>query len=219
VLVTEQELDELLNDCPKLYHMAEHGSWPSIKERGLLSTTALLDLYGVSGGERAKIEEERRPVSVILKHETLPLAVIRDQIPMSDDALRKCLLDGLTPRDWYLMLNKRVFFWLSHARLLRLLGARAYRDKRHDILEIDTRCLVRDFRDKITLSPINSGSTIFNPSPRGNQTFARIEDYSYAGRPKGERAVELAVDYGVSNIADYVLRVTEMQGNVEVPSS
>ena len=45
--MTETELEELLSDCPTLYHMAEDRSWPSIRHRGLLSTTALLDLYGV----------------------------------------------------------------------------------------------------------------------------------------------------------------------------
>ena len=34
---------------PRLYHMAEAGSWESVKRHGLLSTTALLDLFEVSG--------------------------------------------------------------------------------------------------------------------------------------------------------------------------
>jgi hypothetical protein len=78
--------------------MAESGSWPSIKERGLLSTSAILDLYDVTGDDRRKIEETRRPVKVTLSRETLPPMVIRDQIPMNDSALCRCLLDGLAPR-------------------------------------------------------------------------------------------------------------------------
>ena len=50
--MTEGELAELIRDCPTLYHMAECGSWPSIRRHGLLSTSALLDLYGVQGAER-----------------------------------------------------------------------------------------------------------------------------------------------------------------------
>jgi hypothetical protein len=41
--VTEEELEELIADCPTLYHMAQRGSWESVKVRGLLSTSALLD--------------------------------------------------------------------------------------------------------------------------------------------------------------------------------
>ena len=45
---------------PTLYHMAEFGTWESICKHGLLSTTALLDLFGMSGAERTSIEACRR---------------------------------------------------------------------------------------------------------------------------------------------------------------
>jgi hypothetical protein len=218
VLVTDQELEEFLQNSRKLYHMAEFESWPSIRDRGLLSTTAILDLYSVQGEERRQIEEVRRPASVTLKHKTLPPIVIRDQLPMTDAALTPCLQDGLTPRDWYLLLNRRVFFWPSKERLTRLLGAKAYRDKKHDILEVDSSSLVRDYRDDITLSPINSGSTLFNPQPRGKQTFSRIADYPYAARPKDNRLAELAIDHSVRDISAHVTKVVEMQGDKELRS-
>jgi hypothetical protein len=41
--------------------MAEVGTWLSIRERGLLSTSALLDLYGIEGEERRRIESCNRP--------------------------------------------------------------------------------------------------------------------------------------------------------------
>jgi hypothetical protein len=218
--VIKLELEEFLNNCPKLFHMAEQGSWPSIKERGLLSTTAILDLYKVSGDAREDIEGKRRPKSVMVSADGLPDAVIRDQTPMSDKALTKCLLDNLKPQDWYRSLNKKVFFWVSKKRLLRLLGAKAYRNKRHDILEIDSKRLVEAYADKIWLCPINSGSTIMNPRPRGNATFAKISDYPYAEwkkkRNKVERIVELSVEYSVPDIRKFVTRVVEMKGDHEV---
>lgn len=214
--MTNEELEELFVNAPRLYHMAESDSWASIKERGLLSTSAILDLYGVTGDERKKIEETRRPASVTLTHETLPSLVIRDQIPITDWALTRCLLDGLSPSDWYLLLNQRVFFWPSKERLLRLLGARAYRGKKHDILEVDCRQLVEAYGDKITLSPINSGSTLFNPQSRGKETFRRISDYPYASRPKDNRLAELAIDHSVPDISRYVRRAVKMKGPDEL---
>lgn len=214
--MTEQELTEFLQSSPKLYHMAEFESWWSIKERGLLSTSAILDLYEVEGEQRREIEEVRRPASVVLAHEILPPITIRDQIPMSDDALRKCLLDGLEPADWYRLLNERVFFWPSKERLLRLLGARAYRNKKHDILEIDSASLFANYRDAITLSPINSGATLFDPQPRGKKTFSRIAAYPYGERPKDNRVAEVAIDHSVPDVANYVTRVSQMQGADEV---
>src|SRR5262245_1519796 len=97
--------------------MAARGSWQSIRERGLLSTIALLDLYRVEGAERLRIERQRRPLCVPLNAPGLPTAVIRDQIPMNDIGLRRCLPEHMTPGDWYQLLNSRVFFWLTRERL------------------------------------------------------------------------------------------------------
>jgi hypothetical protein len=132
--VTDAELEELLSDCPTLYHMAEDASWPSIRERGLLSTTALLDLYGSQGAEREQVEAQRRPAGVVLEHASLPRAVIRDQLPMDDGGLRRCLPGHIEPTDWYRLLNGKVFFWLTRRRLLTLLNARPYRRRPHDVI-------------------------------------------------------------------------------------
>jgi Family of unknown function (DUF7002) len=114
----------------------------------------------------------------------------------------------------------KVFFWLTPDRLLRLLGGKAYKQKPHDVLEVDTRALVRAYFEAIWLCPMNSGCTKPMPHPRGDDTFLRIRDYPYAERRrkkrKGERVVELAVDYSVPDIAAYVRRVVVMQGQSEL---
>jgi hypothetical protein len=89
--VTDAELEELLSDCPTLYHMAERGSWPSIRRHGLLSTTALLDRFEISGRERTSIEARRRSASITLSRPALGSAVVRDQLPMDDRGLSRCL--------------------------------------------------------------------------------------------------------------------------------
>ena len=217
--MTDGELDELLRDCPTLYHMAERGSWESIRRHGLLSTSALLDLFGVRGERREAIESCRRPESVTVSDPGLGKAVVRDQKPMDDAGLRRCLQDGLSPRDWYETLNSRVFFWLTRDRLLRLLRAGSYRDQEHDVLELDATALVGAYRDRITLAPINTGCTKPIPRERGRSTFAPIDSYPYADwrvrRPRGERVVELAVNGGVPDVERFVNRVSVMQGEVE----
>jgi hypothetical protein len=219
-LVTDQELQELLADCPVLYHMAEAGSWPSIRKHGLLSTSALLDLCGVTGAARKEIEKQRRPESVVIQHPILGRVVIRDNKPMDDKGLVRSLEGGLAPREWYALLNARVFFWLTRDRLLRLLGAAAYGAQAHDVLEVDSESLVRAHREKITLSPMNSGATKPIPHPRGPSTFLSIAEYPYSywrsRRPRGERVVELAVSPGVPDIKRFVQRVVRMQGSQEL---
>lgn len=214
--MTDDELAELLRDCPTLYHMAERGSWPSIRRHGLLSTSALLDLWQVEGQRREEVEAARRPEGVALEHPTLGRAVVRDQKPMDDAGLARCLRDGLAPADWYRLLNARVFFWLTRARLHRLLTAKPYRDTEHDVLELDAAELVRAYRARITLSPINSGVTRPFPAASGRDTFLSLAEYPYAHwrarRPRGERVVELSVLDGVADVERFVRRVTRMRG-------
>ncbi len=214
--MTEPELAEFLADCPTLFHMAARGAWPSILAHGLLSTSALLDLHAVTGAERCAIESARRPEGVTLHAPGLAPATIRDQKPLDEPGLRRCLLDGLSPADWCRLLNRRAFLWPSRARLLRLLDARPYRHDAHEVIELDAARVVAACRTGITLSAINSGATRPFPAARGLSTFLPIADYPYAHwrarRPRGERVVELAVEPGLPDIARLVRRVTLMRG-------
>jgi len=195
--------------------MAEADTWPKIKRHGLLSTSALLDLFEVCGDARAAIESQHRPESVTIRHKRHGEAVIRDQKPMSDNALRKCLV-GLTLRQWYETLNRRVFFWLGEPRLVRLLNARAYRGKRHCVITVETAELVRRYTANVSLSPINSGCTLFNAPERGTGTFLPISRYPFhewRTSRRGENAVaELTVDHSVRDIREFAVRVCHMQG-------
>jgi hypothetical protein len=207
--MTEAELDQLCRDCPRLYHVAIGGAWPTIRRHGLLSTSALLDLFGVDGAKRHSLEAARRPAIVPIRRPNLGTALLRDQSPMDDAGLRRALPPEIAPADWYRLLNGKVFFWLSEVRLHRLTTARAYRDRDHDVLVLDTRRLIAAYRSAIWLCPINSGATKPFAAPRGPATFARIADYDYAGwsrrRRRDERVVELCVDHGVADIERFVV--------------
>jgi hypothetical protein len=204
-------VDELLASYPRLWHMAMDGSWPSIEKHGLLSTSALLDLYSYTGDERHAIEAAHRPRSIPIKAKGLPGAIVRDQKPMSNGALEKCLLDGLKPEDWYRKLNQKCFFWLSRTRLRRLLGAKAYRADPQVVLTVDTATLLNANLKSVLLSPYNSGSTIMNPVKRGDDTFLPVADYNFADwkRKRGGAGavVELVITRGVPDIRDHVLAV------------
>ena len=211
---------DLVEIYPRLWHMAEDGSWDSIREQGLLSTSALLDLYRIEGERRFKIESSNRPESVSIHRVALPDVTIRDQKPLSDEALSKCLLDGITPAQWYEKLNKRTFFWLSRERLHRLLGARAYRNQPQTVLTLDTHSLVAAHRQRIELSPINSGSTLFTPQRRGHDTFLPIEDYPFEHwrkrRPLIDAVVELVILYGVPDIEKHVIGVHRVVNKISL---
>ena len=213
-MVTGITQGDLATHFPRLYHMAWQGSWAMIRQHGLLSTTALMDLFGVAGDDREAIERRNRRTSRQVSKPGLGSAFVRDQKPMSDGALRKCLQDGLTPEDWYRLLNGRVFFWMTEERLEELLRARAYRDRHHTVLTVETAALLEHHGDRVELSPINSGSTVYNPQPRGRDTFLPPDRYpfEYWRKKRGaarKAAAELTVLGSVRPIEQVVVRVEE----------
>jgi hypothetical protein len=131
---------------------------------------------------------------------------------MDDAGLRRALRGGLETSDWHRLLNSKVFFWLTSARLQRMLDAKAYRGKRQTVITVDTRLLLERHLERIVLSPINSGCTKPIPHYRGASTFAPLSLYPFSERMRRrlEPAVELAVDHGVLDIADLVLTVEEV---------
>jgi hypothetical protein len=202
---------ELAERHPHLWHMAEVENWELIQERGLLSTSALLDLFEYEGPAREAIESAYRAESVVIEHPKLGRATIRDQGPMHSDAVVARFLDDLTPAEWYRTLNSRVFFWLTEERLERLLGAGAYRSRPHMVLKLDTAALLERHLEKVTLSPINSGAIFAGGrTRRGPQTFSRFADYPWERRAgRSELVVELAVDQAVPDLGGLLLDAEE----------
>lgn len=209
-------VEELVEHYPYFYHMAEADSWDSIRKKGLLSTSALLDLFEIYGKKRFAIESCHRPKCITIEHPEHGRAVIRDQIPMRERSLLKCL-EGISPRKWYEFLNGKVFLWATLHRLQALLNARAYRGKEHVILKLDARGLLSKYASTVLLSPINSGSTIYRPSLRGMTTFQSLNSYPFEERRKKrglpDAVAEMVFDYGIRDIRKYVLRVEKRREN------
>jgi hypothetical protein len=194
---------------PRLYHMAEEGSWPSIRERGLLSTTALLDLFEIHGSERFALESRRRVKSVAIHHPEHGTAWIRDNLPINETVLRRTL-EGMTEEEYYRTLNGRVFFWVAIRRLDKLRNAPPYKQRLHDIVELDTAALLERYADRVELSHLNSGAV--HPAadyPRGADTFQPIATYPWAERRaiSSEPLVELTVPYAIPDVADFVIGI------------
>jgi hypothetical protein len=204
-------VDRLVALYPRLYHMAHAGSWPAIRDHGLMTTAQLVDAYMPPPDVRTAILGSRRTRRVSLEHPDLGRVVIRDQSPLREHILATALT-GMTVTEWLDVLNDRVFFWLHPDRLEQLLRARRYRDEAHDVLTVDTARLVSAYAERVRLSAINSGSTLYPNAPkRGSSTFLPIEAYPYEEirrrRPVRDAIAEFAVVGGVPDIARYVVRV------------
>lgn len=212
--------DELIRKFPVLYHMAEDGTWPAIKTHGLLSTTALVDLFEPDESTRVEILTQVRRSSVTLEHPQHGIAVVRDQRPLK--FLDQCLLPDTTPQQFLDALNGRVFFWLSANRLHRLLGAAMYRNRVHTVLHVDTAELLERHGDTVQLAPYNTGSMhVPNAPARGANVFVDLDEYAYEtwAKKRGqgmEAVVELTVPYSVPQIEQVTVRVERWKGGTPV---
>jgi hypothetical protein len=208
-------LEKLLQRYPFVYHMAEVGTWPSIQQRGLLSTTASLDALSIAGAQRTALESSYRPEMTHLRIGAPDDIVLRDQRPMPPNRLVQALPKGVTTEQWYRLINSKVFFWVSPERLGRLL--RSYGAFEHDVLQVNTASLLDAHFARTSLCHMNSGNTLPIPHHRDETIFKRIPDYpvNSVGTPLKE-VVELVVEYSVPDIANHVVNVTRVKGDIQL---
>jgi hypothetical protein len=199
-------LDQLTKHYPSVYHMAERDALAQIARHGLLSTTAILDLFGTEDEDRRPLESRIRKASCTVEHPVHGTITLRDQKPLSETKLASCLQDGLTPEDWLRLLNRKVYFWVSRDKVEELLGAREYKSREHIVLQISTRALVNAHYERVTLAAMNTGTTNPIAHPRGLATMLPLADFPYEDRRRrGLRtAVELCVDYSVPDMMAHV---------------
>lgn len=199
---------ELAAVRPQLFHMAEPEAAGSILARGLLSTSAALDLHGVTGEARAALERTRRPGMTWLDHPEHGRFPVRDQHPMTDAALRRCLDGGLEPADWYALLNARAFLWADPDRLERMLRTPAYRANAYVVFAVDTLSFAEAHADRLEVSFINTGSTIRKAARRGRKSFVALADLA---RRDVRRVAEVTVLGGTPDFARHVVEA-ELRG-------
>lgn len=213
-------LDARAGKLPRrLYHLAEAANWPSIRKDGLLPARALVQRSGGKGRERARLLGEQRTRHVVLAggYE------LRDQRPMPAEALSACLV-GMTPADWYRLINSHVYFWLDRARLDRQRAACGARPQ--VVLVIDTAALMERYGTRAMLTPINSGYARRRPAVRGAATFVPYRAWLAGGwkseaaalgtkiRPPSHPPAELAIAGRIPDIARYLVRVVELKAGM-----
>lgn len=192
--------NELIRQCSRVYHMGHRDSWPSIKEHGLLSTTALLDLYQIKGPDRFRLESKWRPKSVSISHPVHGKAWIRDQWVMPETELQGVLVD-MSTREWYEYLNRKTFFWGRRNRLNTFLNATNYRNDTHSVITVNTGALIQKYGESILLCDINSGF-VYSGEKRGRNTFKAVSAF-----PTNTYVWELSVDYSVPEICEIAASV------------
>lgn len=210
------DLEQIITCHPRLYHMAEAGSWESIRQRGLRSTTALLDLFEIGEPRRTQMGAQYRRSDCVICHREHGQATVRRHSPrLTPGHLQNVLPCNMQPCEWYRLLNGKVFFWSNRDRLNNFLKAKAHIGRHHDILTVCTRSLVAQYAREIKLSHMNSGEVSRDTHKRDLDTFRTITAYACTHRKYGETIecfAELTVHGSLPDIAAHTLSVDRYMG-------
>ncbi len=201
---SRRRLSERVSVLRRLYHLAEADNLDSILAHGLLSTRRLVERSELPPDEQLAILRGHRRTNV-----TLPTGVlIRDQRPMPPSALKPALYDGLTPGDWYALLNSYVFLWPSRDRMDRQRKACGTRPQ--FVLTFDAEALLTSFAAHAFVSPINSGNARRKPARRGLDTILAYNVWLEWGWPTGQRdrpTAEFLFSCNVPTAAPYLISI------------
>jgi hypothetical protein len=204
------------------FHLADAENWPLIQRDGLFSTDALIARAGLSG-KHAEPFRTYRSQSMQLPSG----AWIRDQRPMAPAALARCLDPDLDADAWYALVNAKVFFWLSSARLDRHRAACGARPQ--IVLVIDLPGLLARHGARACVTPFNVGNARRRAASRGRRTFVPLESWlatrwaaearpGYAARSPSHPPAELTVDHAVADLMDFVVdaRLSGLAGRLRL---
>jgi hypothetical protein len=152
------------------FHLADQENWSSVQRNGLLSASWLMDRAGLNGINRKVKEHGRRKGRTVLPDGTM----IRDNKPLPFVALERCLV-GMSPAEWFALLNSKIFYWLDLSRLEsqhRACGACS-----QVLMVFETAALVSKHEAMATVTPINTGSPMRKTALREAQTFVSVADW------------------------------------------
>ncbi|SFQ12983.1 hypothetical protein [Variovorax sp. 770b2] len=156
------------------FHFVDRANWAAVQRQGLCSADELLR-RGAFGAQAEAAVRAHRPQGV-----TLPDGCyIRDQRPMPPQALARCLDPGLTPADWYALLNSCVFFWLDPDRVERHRAALSNRPQ--VLLTFDARALATACEAAAHVTPFNTGSALRKAAQRGLRTLVPLAQWRARG--------------------------------------
>ncbi len=170
------DIEKFIKERPFLYHLTcKENATNIIKKGQLYSTNELVRL--ANNTEYENILRKRRSAHVEIMIGGEP-HFIRDQKPISEINLAKCLTDGWSIGDFLYHLNDRVFMWPTVVRLWS--HFRTYADENPVILRFSTKNIF-DANPHVKFCRLNSGATRSNsylggaPPMRGAATLPAAE--------------------------------------------
>ncbi|AZI24160.1 hypothetical protein EA772_01910 [Pedobacter sp. G11] len=171
------DLERFIQQRPYLYHLTNAQNAESIlAEKKLYSANQIIYM---SGDHSDNVNRQRR-----VGHQEIKVGeksyFLRDQRPISQKALEKCLTDGWKMPDFLYYLNDRVFMWPTLDRLRRHYNRYALENP--VIFRFPTRETI-EANPHVKFCRLNSGATRANsylggkPPERGKNSFLSAENF------------------------------------------
>ncbi len=174
-------LEKFIEQRPYLYHLTSlENAQKIIVQKKIFSANKLIDL--ADNPEYIKIKRERRVghKEIIIGDEAYQL---RDQRPISELVLSKCLTNNWKVPDFLYYLNNRVFMWPTQNRLIRHFNR--YENENPIIFRFSSLELI-EINKQPKFCRLNSGATRANSylggkaPERGRDSFLLANDYPFA---------------------------------------
>jgi hypothetical protein len=198
------DIDKFIERFPYLYHLTSKQNAENIIEKKILySANSLIDMSKKSVD--AEVKTHKRLTHYILNVNGTQIS-LRDQRPISEVALPKCLTDGWSVGDFLYHLNDRVFMWPTLERLGR--HFKRYEKEKPIIFRFSTEEMLQS-NPHVKFCRLNSGATRPNSHlegiapERGPNTFLSAKDYTLPARSVAEVTFEkkckIVGQFGIGN--------------------
>jgi len=165
---------------PYLYHLTDRNNLPLILEYGkLFSTKRIIELSGNPEYDYINTARRSDHQKIVIGDQVFS---IRDQKPISEKNLQKCLTNGWDCATFYDHLNDRVFMWSKPEYLNNHYNT--YSHENPIILRFSTSLLL-EANPHVKFCRLNSGATRSSshhngaPPPRGIETFQSADSFHY----------------------------------------
>ncbi len=167
------DVDQLAQRFPNLWHVTFADGWNGIQRHGFLRAIDVLP-------KRCRALRTE-PTCVDMADGTR--IMLRDQLRTRVDPTRS--LDGITPSEWWQLVNSRVYFFCRQREADTLVDSYLGREFTQEVIKLRTKPLLEVVTKDIEVTTVNVGVFPRTKGPsRGRSSFIPLADYPLADAPK-----------------------------------
>jgi hypothetical protein len=163
------DVEQLAKRFPNLWHVTFAGGWDGIDRHGLLRTIDVAPLG---------CEELRPEVTRVEASDGLQIT-LRNQLRSRVDPTPS--LDGVTPAEWWRLVNSRVYFFCRQSHADQLVASYLGQHLVQEVIKLRTGPALELVADNVEVTTVNVGVFPRTKGPsRGPNNFVPLDEYPVA---------------------------------------